>query len=140
MFPLGDVASLGNQQDDRAPLIPDRLQGKIDVVHSPNRVVMSRVEPDDFAGSGGGNRFTQTLLQLGRMRPPRRIPKRLTDHGFGPNSGKLQGSPVDLQQDTVQRHQADELKRLVEDGPEPVLGGGQPFAANAMITRDLDGE
>src|SRR5438552_15501002 len=101
---------------------------------------MRGFEANDLAPGCAVDRSTQPFLKRSRVPPPGGLPERLADHGVRLNAGESQSGLVRLEQRAVQRQEADELERLVEDAVKPALGSGQPVSAQVVIAGDQYGK
>ncbi len=121
-----DVASLGDDLHDLPARVPDRHQRKVD------RAPLRRSRPCGWRRSGRTRRrrpapATRAGAPAGRRRASTRASP--TAAGPAPPAGRRRSSPAPRGSPPADRSvpldEADQLKRLVEEGAEPSLADGQ---------------
>lgn len=118
-----DVAAFGEQEDDRAAVIPHRQQREVD----EDRLVAGRlavdlhVAADEFPAAGPADVVALRLRGLARDLEPARLPERLALDVFEADAGPLQRGAIDLERVAVAVEQADELVHLVEHDARELL-------------------
>src|SRR6478609_11098657 len=84
---------------------------------------MRGFKPYHLALGSAADSVSQSLLLLGAMGPPRRLPKWFPNHFVFGDASKCQGGAVGFDNCSICCHETDELKRLIEDGPKPQVAG-----------------
>ncbi|KYF83409.1 hypothetical protein BE18_41245 [Sorangium cellulosum] len=140
---LGDVAPLGDHEDDVALPVLDGLQVEVDRddLLAPVAPEDLHVVPDELAARRVPHRVLQPLLGLGRALPPAAVPERHSVHLPEPHAGAADRGVVRLPVRAAGVEQAPELEGAVHRDPrreQPHQPGLAPWArARELLLQEL---
>ena len=126
-FAFGNIATLGDKENDVPVFVHYRLEGKVYVYKAPFRGGMGGLEMDEPSLGCILDGVTQPLLLFLRMGPPGGLPERFADYLGFPPLDEIEGRPVNFNKGPVGLQKAHQLRCLIEDNAQERLAVPKRF-------------
>lgn len=120
----GDVDAGGGEEQDPAGAVGHRRDDQVDGALAAVGDEVGRLAAEGPAGGGLAAGLADRRLQRGRGALPAALSERAADRVLAGVAAGLEAEAVGLDDGAVEREDAGELGRLVEQGPELGVGGG----------------